>query len=264
MATACSRDGTTIEYVTVGAGPSTILIGGAFTTLSTLEALAGSLAQRLSVFSYDRRGRRESGDAGPYRVEREVEDLEAVIDEAGGSAFVFGHSSGAALAIEAVARGLAIEKLAVYEPPFIVDDSRPPLPSDFAEHLSDLIGSRRRGDAVEYFLTTGVGLAAEVVATFRNAATWTAMEELAHTLVYDATILRDTTLGTPLPTSWATSVAIPTLVMDGAKSEPWQRHATESLAALLSSARHYRFPDADHRVGPEVIAPVLVEFFCCA
>jgi len=261
MTSVRSRDGTAIAYERVGEGPAVILVGGALTNRSITGSLADRLAPRLTAFAYDRRGRGESGDAGPYRVERELEDLDALIDTAGGSAFVFGHSSGAALAIEAAAQGLPIARLAVYEPPFIVDGARPPLPVDFSAQLNAMTSSRRRGDAVEYFLTTGVGLPGDVVAQMRNAPTWTAMEELAHTLAYDATIMADTTAGGPLPASWASTVTMPTLVMDGGRSEAWQRHATRALVELLPLAEHRTFEDADHGIAPEILAPVLIEFF---
>src|SRR5256886_15928987 len=155
MRTVISKDGTPIAFDLSRQGPALILVAGAITTRADWpRTLAARLAPHFSVFAYDRRGRGESGDSAPYAVEREVEDIDALITEAGGSAFVFGHSSGAALALEA-ARLLPtkITKLAVYEPPFIIDDSRPPAPEDYAEHLSELVSSGRRGEAVAYFMT---------------------------------------------------------------------------------------------------------------
>ena len=154
-----SKDGTAIAFDQLGQGPAIILVGGAFTDRSqpTLVQLAALLAPHFTVFNYDRRGRGDSSDTAPYAVEREVEDLEALIVEAGGSAFVCGFSSGAALALAAAARGLAITKLALYEPPFIVDDSRPPLPRDFATQLTELVSSGRRGDAAEALHDEGGG-----------------------------------------------------------------------------------------------------------
>ena len=131
-----SRDGTAIAYERTGGGPPLILVGGALSDRSAGSPLATLLAPHFSVFSYDRRGRGDSGDTAPYAVDREVEDLQALIAEAGGSAFVFGHSSGAVLALEAAARGLAVPKLALYEPPFMIGKGRPPLPKDYGEHLA--------------------------------------------------------------------------------------------------------------------------------
>jgi pimeloyl-ACP methyl ester carboxylesterase len=162
MSKVISRDGTAIAFDRSGQGPVLILVTGAIATRSDAASLAARLSPHFSVFAYDRHGRGESGDTPPYAVEREVEDLDALITEAGGSAFVYGHSSGAALALEAARRlSTKITKLAVYEPPFIVDDSRPPVPKDYLTRLTELVSSGRRGDAVEYFATKGVGVPLE-------------------------------------------------------------------------------------------------------
>ncbi len=152
MQTVGSADGTTIAFDRSGQGPALILVGGASATRAAAASVAAALAPYFTVFAYDRRGRGDSTDTLPYAVEREVEDIEALIDEAGGSAFVFGHSSGAVLALEAACLlPDRIRKLALYEPPFIIDDSRPPLPEDFAAHLEGLVAAGRRGDAVDMF-----------------------------------------------------------------------------------------------------------------
>src|SRR5205823_8445518 len=181
MRTVISKDGTLIAFDQSGQGPALILVTGALTTRADWSSLTAHLAPHFSVFAYDRRGRGESGDTAPYAVEREVEDLDALITEAGGSAFDFGHSSGAALALEAAVRGLAITKLALYEPPFIVDDSRPRLPEDFATQLSEMVSSGRRGDAAELFMTKAAEAPVEVVAQMRNAPFWPGVEAVAHT-----------------------------------------------------------------------------------
>ena len=176
-----SKDGTTIAFDQGGAGPPLILVGGATATRRDYVPLAAVLAPHFTVFSYDRRGRGDSGDTLPYAVEREIEDMDAVINEAGGSAFVFGHSSGAVLALEA-ARTLPskITKLAVYEPPFIVDNSRSPLPEDYVAQLNAAIAAGRRGDAVEILMTKTVGVPAPFVAQMRNDPSWAAFEAVAH------------------------------------------------------------------------------------
>src|SRR5258707_14731983 len=162
MRTVISKDGTPIAFDQSGQGPAIILVAGATATRLAAVSVAAALAPDFTVFAYDRRGRGESGDTAPYAVEREVEDLDALISEAGGSAFVYGHSSGAVLALEAARRlSTKITKLAVYEPPFIVDDSRPPVPKDYLTRLTELVSSGRRGDAVEYFATKGVGVPLE-------------------------------------------------------------------------------------------------------
>ena len=223
MDTVCSKDGTTIAFDRSGAGPALILVGGALQHRAIdprIAHLAEFLAPHFTVFHYDRRGRGDSGDMQPYAAEREVDDLAALITEAGGSAFVFGMSSGAALALEAARRGLAISKLALYEPPFIVDDSRPPVPKDYVSQLDALVASGRRGDAVAYFLTTGVGVPADIVAAMRQQPFWPAFEAVAHTLAYDGRVLGDTQSGSRAPLArWAT-VTVPTLVIDGGQT-PW-------------------------------------------
>ncbi len=163
-----SKDGASIAFDRYGEGPPLVLVAGATATRSAEVSLATFLAKHFSVFAYDRRGRGDSGDVAPYAVEREIEDLASIIAAAGGAAFVFGHSSGAVLALRAAASGLAIPRLAAYEPPFIVDDSRPPLPDDYVGHLNELISDGQSGEAVAYFMTVAVGTPAEYVAQMRD------------------------------------------------------------------------------------------------
>src|SRR5712691_7270416 len=199
MNTTTSRDGTIIAFDRSGEGPPVILVGGALSDRGAAAQLAVLLAPHFTVVAYDRRGRGDSGDTPPYAVDREIDDLETLIGEAGGSAFVFGHSSGAALALEAAARGLAITKLALYEPPYIVDDTRAPLPEDYVAHMAELVSAGRRGDAVEYFMTTAVGVPPDMVAQMRSSPMWEGMEGLAHTLAYDGAVMGDHMAGGPLP-----------------------------------------------------------------
>lgn len=252
-----SKDGTAIAFDQSGEGAVIILVSGAFTVRSqpTMVQLAALLAPHFTVFNYDRWGRGESGDTPPYAVEREVEDLVALIKEAGGSAFVWGWSSGAALALEAAARGLAITKLALYEAPFIVDDSRPPLPKDYVTRISEMISSGRRGDAVEYFMTRAAEVPAEFVAQMRNTPMW---EAVAHTLIYDVTIMGG---NNALPTERVASVRVPTLVIDGGVSPAWMHHAAQAVADTLPDAQRRTLPGQTHGVATEAIAPVLEEFF---
>jgi len=256
-----SKDGTTIAFDQSGKGSPIILVGGAFQHRSIdprTAQLAALLAPHFTVFHYDRRGRGDSSDTAPYAVEREVEDLGALIAEAGGSAFVYGMSSGAALALEAASRGLAITKLALYEPPFIVDDSRPRLPEDFATQLTELVSSGRRGDAVELFMTKAAEVPVEVVAQMRNAPFWPAVEAVAHTLIYDTTIMGG---NNALPTERVASVTVPTLVIDGGESPMWMRNAAQAVADALPNAQRRTLRGQTHDVAPEALAPVLEEFF---
>ncbi|KQL44023.1 hydrolase [Brevibacillus choshinensis] len=257
-----SKDGTTIAFDKTGNGPAIVLICAAFQTRSDpmMPQLASLLSPHFTVFNYDRRGRGDSGDTATYAVEREVEDIEALINEAGGSASVFGMSSGAVLALEA-ARKLAIESLALYEPPFVVDSTRPPLPENYLPQLKELISSGHRGDAVEYFLTKAADVPADFVASMRSAPFWPAMEDVAHTLVYDGTIMGDTMSGNPLPAERWSSVSIPTLVMGGGKSPEYQQNAVKALVNVLPNAKRRILEGQDHNVAPDLLAPVLTDFF---
>jgi pimeloyl-ACP methyl ester carboxylesterase len=261
MDSVSSRDGTTIAFDAVGEGPALVLVGGALSDRSAATAIAARLAERFTVIAYDRRGRGDSGDTPPYAVEREVEDLHALVAETGGSAFVFGHSSGAALALDAVADGLPAERLAVYEPPFIVDDSRPPLPDDYVARLDELVSAGRRGDAVEYFMTVGVGVPPPMIAEMRNAPMWPAMEALGHTIAYDGRIMGDRMAGRPLPAERWASLSVPALVMDGGASPPWQRNAARAVAGVLPDARYLTLEGQTHGPADDVLAPALLDFF---
>lgn len=251
-----SNDGTSIAFERSGEGPPLVLVGGALTDRSAGAPLAAHLAPHFTVYTYDRRGRGESGDTEPYAVEREFDDLEAIIDEVGGSAFVFGMSSGAILALEAAIRGLAIERLALYEPPYRVDEGAPRPPPDFATQLEAHLADGRRGDAVERFLTEAVGMPADAVGGMRNGPMWPALEELAPTLVYDLTVVGDGSL----PTARLESVAASTLVMDGTESPAWARHAAQALANALPDSQYRSLEGQTHEVTPDALAPVVAEF----
>ena len=263
MNTITSDDGTSIAYDQTGDGPPVILVNGALGTRSDqlMGPLATSLAPQFTVYTYDRRGRGDSGDQSPYAAEREVEDIDVLVDEAGGSAFVYGISSGAVLALEAAAHGLDIAKLALYEPPFIVDDSRPPLPDDYVAQLDEHIAADRRGDAVELFMSEAVGVPPEFLAQMREDPSWEEMEAVAHTLPYDGRIMGDTMSGEPLPGDRWASATVPTLVLDGEESPPYLHNGANVLADLLSDAQHQTLDGQGHDVDPEALAPVLSEFF---
>lgn len=256
METVTSSDGTTIALDRLGDGPPVILVCGQSTDRSSNAALAALLAPDFTVINYDRRGRGDSGDTQPYSVEREVEDLDALISEAGGSASVFGVSSGAALALEAAASGLAIDKLALWEPPFDEDESRRP-PADLAERYEEMISEGRRGDVIEYFMANVVGLPPEFVVHAKNQPFWLRQEALAHTLVYDTIIMGNSSL----PVERAATVEAPTLVLAGGASFPFMRETARALADAIPDARSRVLEGQDHAVAPEAIAPVLKEFF---
>jgi pimeloyl-ACP methyl ester carboxylesterase len=265
MSHVVSRDGTRIAFDRSGEGPAVILVAGALGDRTGFAPLAALLAPRFTAVSYDRRGRGDSGDTPPYAVEREVEDIAALIDEAGAPAFVYGISSGAVLALEAASTfPTKVAKLALYEPPFILDDSRPPLPQDYVQQVERLVAAGRRGEAVELFMTKAVGLPDEAVAPMRQAPYWPALEAAAHSLAYDGAIMGETMFGKPLPAErvarWA-AATLPTLVMDGGESEPFFHRAAQTLAGILPDARPRTLAGQNHAVAPDPLAPVLVEFF---
>ena len=255
-----SSDGTAIAYDMSGKGPAVILVGGALQDRMGNAQLAALLAPHFTVFNYDRRGRGDSGDTAQYEVKHEIEDLEVLINEAGGSAFVFGSSSGANLALEAAAQGLNITKLALWEPNFIVNDGRPPLPEDYVEQLTEMVSSDRRGEAVEYFMTKAVGLPVEFVTPMRNMPMWKGMEAEAHTLAYDGTIVRDNMAGNPVLAEQWPSVTVPTLVIDGGETQ-WMSEGAQAIADALPYAQRRILKGQTHDVDPEALAPVLEEFF---
>jgi pimeloyl-ACP methyl ester carboxylesterase len=252
MTTVQSADGTTIAYEHTGHGPALILVGGALndrTGRASGTPLAALLAARFTVYSYDRRGRGDSSDTPPYAIDREVEDLAALFDTTG-PAFVYGMSSGAILALEAALAGLAITKLALYEPPI----GRRDVPSDFADQLAGLCARDRCGDAVELFLTT-IGTPPAIVAQMRHAPLWTALERLAPTLAYDAAL---TAIG-PSLRDRAAKLATPVCVMAGGASSPWLRDAARALAGAVPAGRHITLDGQTHDVAPAVLAPALVD-----
>jgi len=256
-----SADGTAIAFDRIGEGPALILVGGAFNDRHSPADLPAVLAPSFSVYTYDRRGRGDSGFTEPYAVEREVEDLEAVIEAAGGSAHLFGHSSGGALALETAARGASVSKLAVYEIPYIVDDSRPPLPADYVEHLEELTAAGKRKEIIGYFMTEAVGMPAEMVEGMLDSPMTEAMEPLSHTVSYDGRVmLRGSMHAEPLPAEWRDAVTIPTLVMDGGNSPEWLHNAARALVELLPDVSHRTLEGQDHAASPEAIAPALDEF----
>jgi len=262
MKTARSKDGTLIAFDRVGDGRPIILVDGAlcYRASGPMGQLAGLLAQHFSVFTYDRRGRGDSGDTSPYAIEREVDDIDALIREAGGSACLFGVSSGAALALEAANRGLAVRKLALYEAPFIVDASRPPIPDDFLARLNGLVASGRRADAVRLFMKL-VGVPSVFITLMRFLPAWSKLTSVAHTLPYDITLVKDHQRGESLPAGRWAHVTMPTLVMDGGKSPVWMRHGMKALGDVLPSAKYRTLDGQTHMLKAQAVTPVLSEFF---
>jgi len=262
MTTVRSADGTTIAYSRAGQGRPLILVDGALCSRSfgPMPKLAELLASHFTVYTYDRRGRGESGDTAPYAPDREVEDIEALVALAGETVCVHGTSSGAALALDAAARIPAIGKLALYEPPFIVDDTRPPMPDGFLARLDRLVADGRRGDVVKEFMRL-VGTPAIFTAALPITPVWPKLKAAAPTLPYDIVIIQDHQRGTAFEAGEWAGVKVPTLVAAGGKSPVWITNATRALADALPDARYRVLPGQNHMVKAQVIAPVLTQFF---
>jgi pimeloyl-ACP methyl ester carboxylesterase len=263
--TVTSADGTPIAIEQTGRGAPVILIGGAFNDRSTVAALAATLAPYVTAVAYDRRGRGDSGGGGLEDggsgdiVEREVEDLAAVLGHVGGHASVFGHSSGAILALEAAMRGLPIDRLAVYEPPYILEGSRPRPPADLADRVTALIKEGRNDDAAALFLTESVGMPAEAVGGMRASDAWGWFAGLAHTLPADMAVSGP---GCELPADRLARISVPTLAIDGGEGWDWIRGATLAVADAIPGARYVTIEGQDHGVlrQPEALRPVLADF----
>ena len=256
MNTVASADGTVIAFDRYGDGPPVIMTVGAFNTRSQTEPLARALAPRFMALNYDRRGRGDSGDTAPYSVEREIDDIAALIEQAGGSAAVFGHSSGATLALKAAASGLPITHLVLYEPPFNTDDNYPTLPADFAGELAELVSAGRRGDAVELYQTKAVGIPQEMVAQMRHAPFRPGLEAIAHTLAYDAAIVGDRSM----PGGLLATLTVPALVITGEQSPPFLRNAARVAAQTLLNGQLSVLRGQSHDINPDATAPVMAEF----
>jgi len=256
MDTVTSRDGTTLAYDRLGDGPPVVLISGGSVDRTSNAGLAEQLADGHRVYNYDRRGRGDSGDTPPYAIAREVEDIAAVIEAAGGSAHLYGSSSGAGLGMHAAAAGLPIGKLALWEPPYNVH-GRPDLPADTASVYRELVAAGRRGDAAEYFMAKVVGMPPEFVAQARQAPWWAQQEAIAHTLAYDAEIMGDYTL----PTEVAKAITVPTLIAVGGTSFGFMAETADALAALIPNGQRATIEGQTHNVDPAALAPVLKRFF---
>lgn len=254
-----SSDGTSIAYDRVGQGPALILVDGALCrrAFGPMTQLAAELASDFTVYTYDRRGRGDSGDAPSYSVEREVEDLAALIHLAGGTAYVFGASSGAALGMYAAASGLTIPRLAMYEPPFVSEGASGQEP-DHVAALRALLAKDRRGAAVKYFMGDMVRAPKAMVFMMQLILpVWAKLKAVAHTLPYDATIMGNWRV----PTQRAAQVHIPTLVMHGGKTDPRLGRAATALAAALPRSESRVLAGQTHNAAATAVAPALREFF---
>lgn len=268
MNTVISKDGTPIAYEKNGSGPVLLLVDGAFCRreFGPMKDLSKALSDRFTVVHYDRRGRGDSGDGAVYAVDREIEDINALVAAHGGEAFVYGCSSGAVLAARAVAAGgFKTTKLCVYEPPLALDGTHAPQPTDFIEQIARMIADDKRGDAVKLFMkVVGTpGFAIFMMSTFMPSI-WKGLKSVAHTLPYDFAVLGDTQRGAPLPDELKTklaSITAPTLALSGGKSPRWLTHAAEVVGKAVRNGKSGVVPGQDHNVAAKAVAPVLVEFF---
>jgi pimeloyl-ACP methyl ester carboxylesterase len=262
-ATVTSKDGTKIAYSKTGSGPGLIVVCGAtqFRAFdSSLALLADLLAPDCTVITYDRRGRGESGDTLPFSQEREIEDIAALVEAAGGRASLLGYSSGAVVALEAAAAGLPIDRVIMYEPPFAIEGSGfPPPPADYVETLERFNAEGDRSAAAAYFMKT-VGMPDEAIAGAKQSPMWPIMESVAPTIAYDGHFMFNAyyTEGR-FPARWSTAT-MPVLVANGDASFPFMPAAADAVAAALPNARRKVLPGQDHGPKPEVMAPLVREF----
>lgn len=261
MDTVVSKDGTRIAYDRFGEGPVLINVPGATAAREVLGPPPDASGSPFTVINYDRRGRGDSGDTPPYTVEREIEDIQALIEANGGSAFLSGHSSGAVLALRAAAAGVPIRKLAVYEPPFIVNDKRPPVPAEYVDTMRTLLSKDKREETVVYFMTTAVGIPEAFVEQMKQGPYWEHSVKVAHTLPYDGMVMADTMSGKPLPPEPWSAISVPTLVMTGGASEPWMHDGAAALMEHLPNAQYRQLDGQDHGVAEDILMPILTEFF---
>ena len=253
--TATSKDGTKLAVDVSGSGPAIVLVSGGSVDRGSNAGLAAALQSDFTVYNYDRRGRGDSGDTLPYAVEREIEDIAAVIALAGGKAHLYGSSSGAGLALEAAAAGAPVDRLVMWEPPYNVDPAGRP-PADSVEQLDRMVADGRPGDAAEFFMTQMVRLPAEFAAFAKTQPWWAAQEAIAHTLAYDARVMGDYSV----PTVTAARVTVPTIILTGGSSFALFKPTAEALVAAMPDARTAVLDGQEHNVDPTVLGPVMAAF----
>jgi len=259
--TTTSRDGTTIGFTKRGSGPPLIIVDGAFCYRENGPAteLASMLSQHFTVFTYDRRGRGESGDTAPYAVEREIDDLRAVAGEAGTAPFVVGISSGGALILQAVASGVGVKKIALYEPPYQADGNGPRSFEDAKNRLQSLVTAGDRAGAVRFFMTDVYGAPRAFVFAmpFLMPSAWKRNKLVVHTAPYDLTILGDRSV----LNERSSSIRVPALVIGGEKSPKELRDAVSAVANALPNGHSRFLSGQDHNVSSGALGPVLFEYF---
>jgi pimeloyl-ACP methyl ester carboxylesterase len=257
-----SRDGTPIAFDRLGDGPPVIVVCGAMCDRALMRPTAEELAKHFTVFNYDRRGRGDSHDTTPYALEREIEDIGALVAEAGGTASVYGHSSGAGLVLHAAAHGLPIAKIVLHDPPYTPDGDEEArrISREYGKNLKAMLSENRRDDAVELFMTL-VSMPQEMVEGMRHTPRWAELEAMAPTLAYDSEVMGDIGRDGTIPVDKASRVRVPALVLTGGADYPWMTDVGRRLADAMANGRHRVLEGQEHVVRPEVLVPVLAEFF---
>jgi acyltransferase len=257
--TVVSPDGTSIAFERSGKGRPVVVVGGGLNDRATFATLAGQLSQNFTVLNYDRRGRSHSGDGDRelYAIDREVEDLETMVNVAGDGCCVFANCTGGMLAARAAARSTGIEKLALFEPPYCVVDDGPKITDSYLRRLRELIAAARNEDAIGLFQKEAVGLSAEVIAKARSHPAFPVVAALAPSLIYDATIAFENAV----PVELMARISIPVLVLDGGNSPQWLQGACEAVAEAIPQGRHLRVEGVSHIFDQAIVAPLLTEFF---
>jgi len=261
-----SKDGTSIAYEQTGSGPVLILVSAALADRDGARPLARQLSSSFTVINYDRRGRGRSGNTEPYAVQREIEDLVALVKSTGGPVFLFGSSSGAVLALDAANRlGPIVTKLFLYEPPFIVDSSHAPIPGTLIEEIKTSLSANDRDQAVALFFGKGMGIPAPGITFMRwMLPAWSDMTKIANTVPYDLMLLAGTQSGEPLPADRWTQVSVPTIVAAGSKGDPFFHSGAKALVAGLAAAQYRSLEGLDHSavlMAPDALAAAVREFF---
>jgi len=257
-----SPDGTAIAFDRLGDGLPVIVVGGALCDRAVTRPTAEELAKHFAVINYDRRGRGDSRDTTPYAVQREIEDIGALVAEAGGTASVYGHSSGAGLVLHAAAHGVPMAKIVLHDPPYAPDGDEEARRSsrEYGEKLKATLSEGRRGEAVELFMTM-VGMPQEMIEGMRHTPRWTGLEALAPTLAYDSEVMGDTSRDGTIPVEQTGRVTAPALVLIGGADYPWMIEVGRRLADAMPNGRHRVLEGQEHAVPPEVLVPVLEDFF---
>jgi pimeloyl-ACP methyl ester carboxylesterase len=266
--TVTSADGTAIAVDRAGRGPAVVCVDGAMSTrsLGPGQMLAPHLADAFTVYTYDRRGRGGSGrggsgDAAPYEIQREIEDLAAVVAAAGGQAMVFGHSSGCVLALEAARAGLPITRLALYETPLVIDRTRPAVGEQWARELNRLLATGQHGRAVRRFMVHVAAAPRIVPALMSLTPMWKQIKAVAPTLAYDTALLAPYQTGEPTPISRFADVHLPACLLAGSRSPQWIANAARSLQRVLPAGELTVLDGQTHMLRPKATAPTVREFF---